>query len=49
MEVFAYLAIGAVIVFIKLTTEEQRREMLTWFWIVLAVVGGLGFLLEAVR
>lgn len=41
-----YLIVGAIWVFVKMTTSRERRAMLDWTMIAVVCFGTLGFLFD---
>lgn len=38
-----WLLVIAVIAFFKLTTKDQRRAMIQTYWIIIVLLGAIGF------
>lgn len=38
-----WILVIAIVLFLKLTTKEERREMIINYWIFIVIIGALGF------
>ena len=44
-----WIICGAIVVYFKVTTKEQRNEWAIYFWMFVITFGALGFLYEILR
>lgn len=38
-----WIIVIAIVVFFKVTTKKERHEMIVNYWIIIAIIGVLGF------